>query len=101
MATIMHWWLDGQAFGQPWPFNIAEIKAPIHIFHGDSDSLAPLPVLRRSLAPGSTPAGGAPLPWRQPLRSLGHAGTPDRYARRHPRLMTHPGKSSLTESRTG
>ena len=44
------WWLDGQAFGQPWPFNIAEIKAPIHIFHGDSDSLAPLPVLRRSLA---------------------------------------------------
>ncbi len=33
---------------------------------------------------------GAPLPWRQPLRSLGHAGTPGRYARRHPRLMTHP-----------
>jgi pimeloyl-ACP methyl ester carboxylesterase len=44
------WWLDGQAFGRPWPFDIAELRAPIHIFHGDSDSLAPLPVLRRSLA---------------------------------------------------
>jgi pimeloyl-ACP methyl ester carboxylesterase len=44
------WWLDGQAFGQPWPFDIAEIRAPVYIFHGDSDSLAPLPVLRRSLA---------------------------------------------------
>jgi pimeloyl-ACP methyl ester carboxylesterase len=44
------WWLDGQAFGQPWPFDVAEIQAPIHVFHGDSDSLAPLPVLRRSLA---------------------------------------------------
>jgi pimeloyl-ACP methyl ester carboxylesterase len=44
------WWLDGQATGQPWPFDVTEIRAPIHIFHGDSDSLAPLPVLRRSLA---------------------------------------------------
>jgi pimeloyl-ACP methyl ester carboxylesterase len=44
------WWLDGQAFGRPWPFDVAEIRAPIHVFHGDSDSLAPLPVLRRSLA---------------------------------------------------
>ena len=24
--------------------------APVHVFHGDSDTLAPLPVLRRSLA---------------------------------------------------
>jgi pimeloyl-ACP methyl ester carboxylesterase len=44
------WWLDGQAFGQLWPFDVAEIRAPIHVFHGDSDSLAPLPVIRRSLA---------------------------------------------------
>jgi pimeloyl-ACP methyl ester carboxylesterase len=44
------WWLDGQAFGRPWPFDVAEIRAPIHVFHGDSDSLAPLPVLRRTLA---------------------------------------------------
>jgi pimeloyl-ACP methyl ester carboxylesterase len=43
------WWSDGQSFGQPWPFDVAEIRAPVHIFHGDSDSLAPLPVLRRSL----------------------------------------------------
>ncbi len=44
------WWLDGQAAGRPWPIDVAQIRAPIHIFHGDSDSLAPLPVLRRSLA---------------------------------------------------
>jgi pimeloyl-ACP methyl ester carboxylesterase len=44
------WWLDGQATGQPWPFDVTEIRAPIYVFHGDSDSLAPLPVLRRSLA---------------------------------------------------
>jgi hypothetical protein len=43
------WWLDGQATGQPWSFDVTEIRAPIHVFHGDSDSLAPLPVLRRSL----------------------------------------------------
>jgi pimeloyl-ACP methyl ester carboxylesterase len=44
------WWLDGQAAGRPWPFDVTEIRAPIHVFHGDSDSWAPLPVLRRSLA---------------------------------------------------
>jgi pimeloyl-ACP methyl ester carboxylesterase len=44
------WWLDGQACGRPWPFDVAAIRAPIHVFHGDSDGLAPLPVLRRSLA---------------------------------------------------
>ena len=44
------WWSDGQAFGQPWPFDVAEIRALVHVFHGDCDSLAPLPVLRRSLA---------------------------------------------------
>lgn len=44
------WWADGQSFGQPWPFDVAGIRAPVHIFHGDSDSLAPLPILRRSLA---------------------------------------------------
>ena len=44
------WWLDGQAFGQPWPFDVADIRAPIHVFHGDCDSFASLPVLRRSLA---------------------------------------------------
>ncbi len=44
------WWLDGQAAGRPWPFDAAEIRAPIHIFHGGSHGLAPLPVLRRSLA---------------------------------------------------
>lgn len=43
------WWSDGQSFGQPWPFDVAVIRTPVHIFHGDSDSLAPLPVLRRSL----------------------------------------------------
>ena len=44
------WWADGQAYGQPWPFDVADIRAPVHVFHGDSDTLAPLPVLRRSLA---------------------------------------------------
>lgn len=44
------WWADGQAFGQPWPFDVADIRAPVHVFHGGSDTLAPLPVLRRSLA---------------------------------------------------
>jgi pimeloyl-ACP methyl ester carboxylesterase len=44
------WWLDGQAAGRPWPIDVAQIRASIHVFHGDSDSLAPLPVLRRSLA---------------------------------------------------
>ena len=44
------WWLDGQATGQPWPFDVSEIRAPVYVFHGDGDSLAPLPVLRRSLA---------------------------------------------------
>lgn len=44
------WWADGQSFGRPWPFDVASIQVPIHIFHGDSDSLAPLPILRRSLA---------------------------------------------------
>jgi pimeloyl-ACP methyl ester carboxylesterase len=62
------WWLDGQAFGQPWPFDVAEIRAPIHVFHGDSDSLAPLPVLRRSLAQGRMqehiyPGGNHFAPW--------------------------------------
>jgi len=42
------WWLDGQAAGRPWPFDVADIRAPICIFHGDSDSRAPLPLLRRS-----------------------------------------------------
>jgi pimeloyl-ACP methyl ester carboxylesterase len=44
------WWLDGQAFGRPWPFDVAGIRAPVHVFHGENDSLAPLPALRRSLA---------------------------------------------------
>jgi pimeloyl-ACP methyl ester carboxylesterase len=44
------WWLDGQAFGQSWPFDVADVRAPIHIFHGDSGTQAPLPLLRRSLA---------------------------------------------------
>jgi pimeloyl-ACP methyl ester carboxylesterase len=62
------WWLDGQAFGQPWPVDAPEIRAPIHVFHGDSDSLAPLPVLRRSLAQARTqeriyPGGNHFAPW--------------------------------------
>jgi len=40
----------GQATGRPWPFDAAQIRAPIHVFHGDSDTMAPLPVLRRTLA---------------------------------------------------
>lgn len=47
------YWLDGQATGQPWPFDVAGIRAPIHVFHGDSDTLAPLPILRRTLAPAA------------------------------------------------
>jgi pimeloyl-ACP methyl ester carboxylesterase len=63
------WWLDGQAAGRPWPFDVTEIRAPIHIFHGDGDSLAPLPVLRRSLAPAARvrehiyPGGNHFSPW--------------------------------------
>ena len=47
------YWLDGQATGRPWPFDVAEIRAPIHVFHGDSDTMAPLPILRRTLAPAA------------------------------------------------
>jgi pimeloyl-ACP methyl ester carboxylesterase len=47
------YWLDGQATGQPWPFDVAGIRAPIYVFHGDSDTLAPLPILRRTLAPAA------------------------------------------------
>jgi pimeloyl-ACP methyl ester carboxylesterase len=64
------WWLDGQATGQPWPFDVAEIRAPIHVFHGDSDSLASLPVLRRGLAQAARvkeeriyPGGNHFAPW--------------------------------------
>jgi len=35
-----NWWLDVQAAGQPWPFDAAEIRVPIHISHGGSDGLA-------------------------------------------------------------
>jgi pimeloyl-ACP methyl ester carboxylesterase len=67
------WWLDGQAFGRPWPFDIAEVRAPIHVFHGDGDSLAPLPVLRRSLAQARVreriyPRGNHFAPWATPER---------------------------------
>jgi pimeloyl-ACP methyl ester carboxylesterase len=44
------YWLDGQASGRPWPFDVAQIRAPIHVFHGDSDTMAPLRTLRRTLA---------------------------------------------------
>jgi len=44
------WWADGQSYGRPWPFDVAGVRAPVHVFHGESDPLAPLPVLRRSLA---------------------------------------------------
>jgi pimeloyl-ACP methyl ester carboxylesterase len=64
------YWLDGQATGQPWPFDVAEIRAPIHVFHGDSDTLAPLPILRRTLAPAARvteeriyPGGNHLSPW--------------------------------------
>lgn len=64
------WWLDGQAFGQPWPFDVALVRAPIHVFHGDSDDMAPLTVLRRSLARAAHvkeeriyPGGGHFAPW--------------------------------------
>lgn len=64
------WWLDGQAFGRPWPFDVAQIRVPVHVFHGDSDSLAPLPVLRRSLARAARvreeriyPGGNHFAPW--------------------------------------
>lgn len=64
------WWLDGQAFGQPWPFDVAQVRAPIHVFHGDSDDMAPLTVLRRSLARAAHvkeeriyPGGGHFAPW--------------------------------------
>jgi len=52
-AGAVGYWLDGQATGQPWLFDVAEIQAPIHIFHGDSDTMAPLPILRRTLAPAA------------------------------------------------
>jgi pimeloyl-ACP methyl ester carboxylesterase len=43
------YWLDGQATGRPWQFDVAGIRAPVHVFHGDSDTMAPLPILRRTL----------------------------------------------------
>jgi pimeloyl-ACP methyl ester carboxylesterase len=64
------WWLDGQAFGRPWSFDVAEVRTPVRIFHGDSDSLASLPVLRRSLAGAARvteeriyPGGNHFAPW--------------------------------------
>lgn len=47
------YWLEGQATGQPWPFDVTQIPAPIHVFHGDSDTMAPLPTLRRTLDPAA------------------------------------------------
>jgi fermentation-respiration switch protein FrsA (DUF1100 family) len=67
---VVGWWLDSQAFGQPWPFDVAGILAPIHVFHGESDAQAPLPVLRRSLARAARvteeriyPGGNHFAPW--------------------------------------
>lgn len=75
------WWLDGQAFGRPWPFDVAEIRAPIHVFHGDNDSLAPLPVLRRSLARAARvveehiyPGGNHFSPWVTRARQVAMLG---------------------------
>jgi pimeloyl-ACP methyl ester carboxylesterase len=62
--------LDGLATGRPWPFDVAEIRVPIHVFHGESDAMAPLPTLRRSLAGASGvtreciyPGGSHASPW--------------------------------------
>jgi pimeloyl-ACP methyl ester carboxylesterase len=64
------YWLDGRATSQPWHFEVTEIEAPIHVFHGDSDTLAPLPGLRRTLAQASHvteeriyPGGNHFSPW--------------------------------------
>lgn len=63
------WWLDVQAARKPWPFDAAGIRAPVHVFHGDSDTLASLPVLRRSLAGAAHaeetiyPGGNHFAPW--------------------------------------
>jgi pimeloyl-ACP methyl ester carboxylesterase len=46
----MGYWLDGQTRGRPWPFAVATIQAPIHVFHGDRDGWNPLLALQRSLA---------------------------------------------------
>jgi len=69
------YWLDGQATGRPWPFDVTQVKAPIHVFHGDNDTLAPLPTLRRTLAPAAHvteeriyPGGNHLAPWVTPDR---------------------------------
>ncbi len=63
------YWLDGQTRARPWPFSVSEIRAPIHLFHGDRDGWNPLPALRRSLE-GATnihehvfPGGDHLSPW--------------------------------------
>src|SRR5215472_2801623 len=68
-----NWWLDVQAAGQPWPFDAAEIRVPIHIIHGGSDGLAPLPVLRRSLARAARVQERI-YPGGETLTGLGFAG---------------------------
>jgi pimeloyl-ACP methyl ester carboxylesterase len=82
------WWLDGQAAGRPWPFDVTEIRAPIHVFHGDSDSLAPLPVLRRSLARAARvkeeriyPGGNHFAPWATRERQAAMLAVIPRYVR--------------------
>jgi hypothetical protein len=56
------------------PFDAAEIRAPIQIFHGGSDGPAPLPVLRRSLARAARVQERI-YPDGETLTRLGFAGT--------------------------
>lgn len=67
---MVGWWLDDQASGQPWPFHVAEVRAAIHVFHGDRDTQAPSPVLWRSVARAARvmekriyPGGNHFAPW--------------------------------------
>ena len=70
------WIDDALAFCAPWGFNLADIKVPVLLWHGENDVFSPV---------GARPLAGRPDPARdhvdqaghRPLRRpRGHAGRP-------------------------
>ncbi len=59
---------DARLFGRDWDFRLADVKVPVHWWHGDSDSIVPLdgaeaailqlPYATLSLRPGESHLGG-------------------------------------------
>jgi pimeloyl-ACP methyl ester carboxylesterase len=34
-------WLDAVLFGRPWGFSLADLRVPVHLWYGDSDTIVP------------------------------------------------------------